>query len=82
MNKYPHHLGSGGYEGKSAEFLAALESNKDSNSPVAKITNPRSSNWLLARCEIASDGQIRLPQELEPVAQKIVSHSCPNPESF
>jgi hypothetical protein len=81
-NLYPHHLGSGGYEGKSKEWASVLESNKDSDSPVVKIANPRGTNWLMARSEITADGKIRLPRELQPVAHKMVSHSFYNHESF
>ena len=43
LNKYPHKLGSGGYEGKSKEWAEVLKANKDNNSgsPVLKIQNPR-----------------------------------------
>jgi hypothetical protein len=77
-NLYPHHLGSGGYEGKSAEFKKILELNKDSDSPVVKITNPRGTGWFMARSEITADGRIRLPEGLRPLAQKMVLNSCYN----
>jgi hypothetical protein len=77
-NKYPHHLGLGGYEGKSKEFKKILEVNKDSDSPVVKITNLRGTDWFMARSEVTADGRIRLPEELWPVAQKIVLNYCYN----
>ena len=47
MNKYPHKLGSGGYQGKSEEWAKILELNKDVDSPVVriKILGPKIGRW-------------------------------------
>jgi hypothetical protein len=78
MNKYPHKLGSGGYEGKAEEWKKALEKNKDSDSPVVKIQNPRGQDWLMGRSELTADGRIVLPKDVQPVAQKMVRVFCYN----
>jgi hypothetical protein len=78
MNKYPHKLGSGGYEGKSEQWAKALKDAKDSDSPVLKIQNPRGQDWLMGRSELTADGRIVLPKDVQPVAQKIVSVFCYN----
>ena len=75
MNKYPHKLGSGGYQGKSEEWTKVLEKNKDSDSPVVKIQNPRGQDWLMGRSEITADGRIVLPKDVQPVAEKMVRAS-------
>jgi hypothetical protein len=72
MNKYPHKLGSGGYEGKSEEWAKALERNKDSDSPVVRISNHRGKDWVMARAELTADGKIVLPEKMRPVAQRLV----------
>jgi len=72
MNKYPHKLGSGGYQGKSDEWTKVLEKNKDSDSPVVKIQNPKGQDWLMGRSEITADGRIVLPKYVEPIAEKMV----------
>lgn len=72
FNKYPHHLGSGGYEGKSAEWRKVLDANKDSDSPVVRIQNPRGKDWVMGRAEVTADGRIVLPTELQSVAQRMV----------
>ena len=82
MNKYPHRLGSGGYEGKSEEQGKVLEINKGSDSPVVKIQNPRGQDWLMGRSELTADGRIVLPKEVQPVAQKMVRVFCYNFVSF
>ena len=82
MNKYPHHLGSGGYEGKSAEWKTALEQNRDFDSPVVQIQNPRGQCWFMGRSELTADGKIVLPQKLQPVAQRMVRVLCYNFVSF
>lgn len=82
MNKYPHKLGSGGYEGKSKEWAKVLEKNRDSDSPVVKIQNPRGVDWLMGRSEITADGRIVLPKDVQPVAQKMVRVFCYNFVSF
>ena len=82
MNKYPHKLGSGGYEGKSKEWAKVLEKNKDSDSPVVKIQNPRGQDWLMGRSEITADGRIVLPKDVQPVAEKMVRVFCYNLVSF
>ena len=82
MNKYPHKLGSGGYEGKSKEWAEVLEKNKNSDSPVVKIQNLRGQDWLMERSEITADGRIVLPKDVQPVAQKMVRVFCYNLVSF
>ena len=78
MNKYPHRLGSGGYEGKSEEWAKFLKEIKDTDSPVLKIQNPRGQHWLMGRSELTADGRIVLPKEVQPVAQKMVRVFCYN----
>ena len=78
MNKYPHKLGSGGYEGKSEQWAKALEDCQDSDSPLLKIKNPRGKGWLMGRSEITADGRIVLPKAVQPVAQKMVRVFCYN----
>ena len=75
MNKYPHKLGSGGYEGKSKEWTKVLQKNKDSDSPVVKIQNPRGQDWLMGTSEITADGRIVLPKDVQPVTEKMVRAS-------
>ena len=72
LNKYPHKLGSGGYEGKSLEWAKVLDQNKHSDSPVVRIQNPRAQWWLMGRSEVTADGTIVLPSDVQPVAQKMV----------
>jgi len=78
MNKYPHKLGSGGYEDKSKEWAKVLSQNKQSDLPVVKIKNPRGQDWLMGRSEVIADGRIVLPKDVEPVAHKIVRVFCYN----
>ena len=72
FNKYRHHLGSAGYEGKSEEWRKVLEQNKDSDSPVVRIQNPRGKDWVMGGAEVTADGRIVLPKDLQPVAQRMV----------
>ena len=72
MNKYPHHLGSGGYEGKKEEWAAIIEKNRDSDSPLVHMQCERGQNWFMGRAEIDANGRIVLPESLRPVAQKMV----------
>ena len=78
MNKYPHKLGSGGYEGKSKEWAGFLEKKKDYDSPVVRIQNPRGQDWVMGRSELTADGRIVLPEAVQPVAQKMVRVFCYN----
>ena len=72
MNKYPHKLGSGGYQGKREEWAKILELNKDDDSPVVRIKNTRAQNFIMARSELTTDGRIVLHPTLRPVAQRMV----------
>ena len=78
MNKYPHKLGSGGYEGKSKEWAKIILKNQQSDSPVVKIKNPRGQDWLMGRSEVTVEGRIVLPKDVEPVAHKMVRAFCYN----
>ena len=78
MNKYPHKLGSGGYEGKTEQWAKALKDCQDSDSPVLKIQNPMGQVWLMGRSELTADGRIVLPKAVQPVAQKMVRVFCYN----
>ena len=82
LNKYPHKLGSGGYEGKADEWKKALEKTTNSSSPVVKIQNPRGQDWLMGRSEVTADGTIVLSKDVEPVAHKMVRVFCYNFVSF
>ena len=48
LNKYPHKLGSGGYEGKSAEWRTVLEQNKIPTYPWlgSKILGAKIGSWV------------------------------------
>ena len=66
LNKYPHKLGSGGYEGKSEEWAKVLEKNRDSDSPVVRIHISKGQDWFMARSELTADEKIVLPKKIAP----------------
>ena len=72
-NTHPHKLGTAGYAGKTAQWMAE---DKNASRPFAGITDERAQSWLRARSSAASSGGISFTNKAdEEVFQRLVNMS-------
>ena len=72
-NKYHHHLGTGGYKTKIPKWRAEDEAKRrEGKLALTDIVPERSANWLRARKANTESDEISCPNEIKPVAEKVL----------